>query len=204
MEIDDDDEDIIMVVVDVVNESSIPLGGLDAALVDAKGTRYAPVEGISSIGPGLTRQFKFEAAIITGTWTFEFNGGGQAMKLGPYEADFEFQAEKGRSLGNAIGSSLFSGAFDTHLDAFGNTEERGIINPDSIVMTTYVGENMEGGGTKVLRGDTAEAESSDDSPRTPPWETGAAEPTPLTPLTPVSSAPTPEPAPPLSDPLLTP
>ena len=151
MEIDDDDEDIILVVVDVVNESSIPIGGLDAALVDAKGARYEPVEGISSIGPGLTRQFKFEASIVSGTWTFEFNGGGQAMKLGPYEADFEFQAEKGRVLGNAIGSSLFSGAFDTHLDAFGNTEERGIIDADSIVMTSYVGENMEGGGTKVIR-----------------------------------------------------
>ena len=61
MEIDDDDEDIIQVVVDVVNESSIPIGGLQAAIVDAKGTRYEATEGISSIGPGLTRQFKFEA-----------------------------------------------------------------------------------------------------------------------------------------------
>ena len=52
MEIDDDDEDIIMVVVDVVNESSIPIGGLEAALVDAKAARYEPIEGISSIGPG--------------------------------------------------------------------------------------------------------------------------------------------------------
>ena len=198
MEIDDDDEDIILVVVDVVNESSIPIGGLDAALVDAKGARYEPVEGISSIGPGLTRQFKFEASIVSGTWTFEFNGGGQAMKLGPYEADFEFQAEKGRVLGNAIGSSLFSGAFDAHLDAFGNTEERGIIDADSIVMTSYVGENMEGGGTKVIRGDVAEAESAEDGPRTPPWESGATEPAPLTPLTPAPSAPASEPEPALA------
>ena len=29
----------------------------------------------------------------------EFNGGGQAMKLGPYEADFEYTAEKGRKAG---------------------------------------------------------------------------------------------------------
>ena len=33
MEIDDDDEDVIQVVVDVVNESSIPIGGLQAVLV---------------------------------------------------------------------------------------------------------------------------------------------------------------------------
>ena len=156
MEIDDDDEDVIQVVVDVVNESSIPVGGLQAALVDAKGKRFEAVEGISSIGPGLTRQFKFEARIHAGTWTFEFNGGGQAMKLGPYEADFEYQADKGRVLGNAIGSSLFSGAFDNHLGDFGNTEERGIIDASSVVMTSYVGENMEGGATKVMRGDAVE------------------------------------------------
>ena len=59
MEIDDDDEDIIQVVVDVVNESSIPIGGLQAVVVDSNGQRHEAAEGISSIGPGLTRQFKF-------------------------------------------------------------------------------------------------------------------------------------------------
>ena len=52
MEIDDDDEDIIMVVVDVVNESAIPVGGLQAALVSDKGQRFEPVD--INIGPGLT------------------------------------------------------------------------------------------------------------------------------------------------------
>ena len=204
MEIDDDDEDIIQVVIDVVNESSIPIGGLQAALVDSNGQRHEAAEGISSIGPGLTRQFKFEAQIQSGTWSFEFNGGGQSMKLGPYEADFEFQAEKGRALGNAIGSGLFSGAFDNHLGDFGNTEERGIIDASSIVMTTYVGENIEGGGTKVIHGDSAEEE--EDGPRKPPWETGTSDPAPLTPLTPLTAPSTPEatPTPPSSDPLLTP
>ena len=169
MEIDDDDEDIVMVIVEVVNESAIPVGGLQAVIVSDKGARFEPTEGITSIGPGLTRQFKFEAGISSGTWTFEFNGGGQAMNLGPYEADFEFKAEKGRTMGNAIGSSLFSGAFDNHLDEFGNTEERGIINPDSIIMTSYVGENMEGGGTKVIKGDATNIKDDYDGPRTPPW-----------------------------------
>ena len=182
MEIDDDDEDIIMVVVDVVNESAIPVGGLQAALVSDKGQRFEPVEGISSIGPGLTRQFKFEASISSGTWSFEFMGGGQTLSMGPYEADFEFQADKGRVLGNAIGSTLFSGAFDDHLSDFGSTEERGIINPDSIIMTSYVGENMEGGGTKVLTGEAAK-QVEEDGPRTPPWAASSTEPT----LTPLSS-----------------
>ena len=182
MEIDDDDEDVIQVVVDVVNESSIPIGGLDAALLDAKGKRYEATEGISSIGPGLTRQFKFEARIQTGTWSFEFNGGGQSMNLGPYDADFEFQAEKGRVLGNAIGSNLFSGAFDNHLGDFGNTEERGIIDSSTVVMTAYVGENIEGGGTMMTPGEASDED--EDGPRTPPWATASADPTPLTPLTP--------------------
>jgi hypothetical protein len=214
MEIDDDDEDVIFVVVDVVNESAIPVGGLSAALVTDKGVRYEPVEGITSIGPGLTRQFKFEAGIVTGTWSFEFSGGGQGMKLGPYEADFEFKAEQGRIMGNAIGSSLFSGAFDSHLGDFGSVEERGIINPDSIVMTNYVGESMEGGGTKVSQGFAAEAED-EEGPRTPPWASETSEPAqspvtasndPLLSPTPTQNEATP-PAPevaPAADPLLEP
>ena len=136
MDIDDDDEDVVLVVVDVVNEAAIPVGGLQAALVTDKGVRFEPTEGITSIGPGLTRQFKFEAHISTGTWSFEFTGGGQSLSIGPYDSAFEFQADKGRVLGNAIGSTLFSGAFDSHLGDFGNTEERGIINPDTIIMTS--------------------------------------------------------------------
>ena len=204
MEIDDDDEDIIMVVVDVVNESAIPVGGLQAALVSDKGQRFEPVEGISSIGPGLTRQFKFEANISSGTWSFEFMGGGQTLSMGPYEADFEFQADTGRVLGNAIGSTLFSGVFDDHLSDFGSTEERGIINPDSIIMTSYVGENMEGGGTKVLTGEAAK-QVEEDGPRTPPWAASSTEPTALTPLSSPVESPEPEPeppTPPANDPLL--
>ncbi|RJU90115.1 MAG: hypothetical protein DWC07_04355, partial [Candidatus Poseidoniales archaeon] len=225
MEIDDDDEDIVQIVVEIMNESAIPIGGLQAHLVTDNGQRHEPVEGITSIGPGLTRQFKFEARISAGTWSFEFLGGGQTMTLGPYESDFEFQSEKGRQLGNAIGSSLFSGAFDTNLDAFGNTEERGIISPDSIVMTSYVGENAQGGATKLLRGDAAEVADTEDGPRTPPWMAGGqgtsteqpeplpSPPTPsvqtpndalLTPLTPRTEppAPTNQTAPSTSDPLL--
>ena len=67
MEIDEDDEDIVQVVVEIMNESAIPIGGLQAHLVTDKGQRFEPVEGITSIGPGLTRQFKFEARVETGT-----------------------------------------------------------------------------------------------------------------------------------------
>ncbi|MDA8749906.1 hypothetical protein N9M68_07230, partial [Candidatus Poseidonia alphae] len=216
MEIDDDDEDIIMVVIELTNESAIPVGGLSAALVSDKGQRFEPIDGISSIGPGLTRQFKFEASIDAGEWTFEFNGGGHAISLGPYAADFEFQANKGRKMGNAIGSTLFSGAFDNHLDDFGTTEERGIIDAETITMTSYFGENSEGGSTKVILGESGSADE-EDGPRTPPWQSekpAAVEPTPaaaasrpdpllaplkpltpLTPPTPPAAEPEPEPEP---------
>jgi hypothetical protein len=214
MEIDDDDEDIIMVVVELTNESAIPVGGLSAALVSDKGQRFDPIDGISSIGPGLTRQFKFEASLDSGEWTFEFNGGGHNISLGPYAADFEFQADMGRKMGNAIGSSLFSGAFDNHLDDFGSTEERGIIDAESIAMTSYFGENSEGGSTKVVLGESSNVDE-EDGPRTPPWQSekpAVTEPTappatspdplfapltPLTPVTPAAAEPTPEPVTPL-------
>ena len=53
MEIDDDDEDIVQIVVEIMNESAIPIGGLQAHLVTDNGQRHEPVEGITSIGPGL-------------------------------------------------------------------------------------------------------------------------------------------------------
>ena len=198
MEIDDDDEDVVMIVVEVINESAIPVGGLQAAIVTSKGARHEPVEGITSIGPGLTRKFKFEAYISLGTWTFEFSGGGKSLKLGPYDCAFEYEAEKGRVISNAIGSSLFSGAFDANLGEFGQIEERGIIRPESIVMTAYVGENMEGGGTKMLRGDAVKVSSEEDKPRTPPWASSS------TPSDHVSSAPDYPSSSPVADPLFSP
>ena len=188
MDIDDDDEDVLFVTVDMTNEASIPLGGLDISVLTSDGKKVSSQSGISSLGPGLTRNFTFEFPLETGTWTFEVSGSGQKLSLGPFDADFTFEADQGRSLGNSIGSSLFSGAFDENLGMFGQVNEREMIDPSKMVMTTYVGENAEGGSTKISLGTSSsddDSESTDeDGPRVPPWERKSSEsPPPLQPAT---------------------
>ena len=177
----DDDEDVLFVTVDMTNEAAIPIGGLDIAVVTSDGKKVASQSGISSLGPGLTRNFTFEFPLETGTWTFEVSGS-QNLSLGPYEADFTYEADQGRMLGNSIGASLFSGAFDQDLGMFGQINEREMIDPSKMVMTTYFGENAEGGSTKISIGDPSndvESDSEDDDAlRIPPWEKQNSEPTP--------------------------
>ncbi|MGB2037538.1 MAG: hypothetical protein ACPHX8_03655, partial [Candidatus Poseidoniaceae archaeon] len=166
MEIDDDDEDIVEVSIDLTNESAIPVGGLTATIKTSTGSTIEPISGVTSIGPGLTRSFSFAFKLSDGNWSFTLNGQGQTLSLGPYDDDFEFQQAKGRKPGNAIGSSLFMGAFDNHLDDFGNVQERELIDPSQVQMSTFFGENSEGGSTKI----SSFANVEEDGPRTPPWE----------------------------------
>ncbi|MBL6882622.1 MAG: hypothetical protein ISR08_06495, partial [Candidatus Poseidoniaceae archaeon] len=171
MEIDDDDEDIVEVSIELTNESAIPVGGLGATIQTSTGSTIEPVSGVTSIGPGLTRSFSFAFKLSDGDWSFTLNGQGQTLSLGPYDVDFEFQQAKGRKPGNAIGSSLFVGAFDNDLDDFGNTQERELINPNEVQMSTFFGENSQGGSTKI----SSFANVEEDGPRKPPWETAATE-----------------------------
>ena len=171
MEIDDDDEDIVEVTLNLTNESAIPIGGIAATISTSLGSQVEPTAGVSSIGPGLTRSFSFAFKLSDGEWTFSLQGQGQSLTLGPYEADFEFQQAKGRLLGNAVGTSLFSGAFDSDLGDFGNVQERELIDASQVQMSTFYGENAEGGATKISAGTFNNLE--EDGPRTPPWESKA-------------------------------
>ena len=171
MDIDDDDDDVILVSIDMTNEAAIPLGGLKAHILTSDGNKVESESGISSLGPGLTRNFAFEFPLEKGTWSFMVSGAGQSLTLGPYEADFTYEEEKGRVFGNAIGSNLFSGAFDSHLDIFGKTSEREIIDPSSVVLTSYSGENSSGGSIKISLGESkVETADSQDELRVPPWQ----------------------------------
>ena len=60
MEIDDDDQDVVFVSIEISNEASIPVGGLDIFIQTNDKRKVESHEGISSIGPGLTRKFTFE------------------------------------------------------------------------------------------------------------------------------------------------
>ena len=52
MEIDDDDEDIVEVMLNLTNESAIPIGGIAATIQTSLGATVEPVEGVSSIYQG--------------------------------------------------------------------------------------------------------------------------------------------------------
>ncbi|MBL6732360.1 MAG: hypothetical protein ISP82_05370, partial [Candidatus Poseidoniaceae archaeon] len=169
MEIDDDDEDVIQVAVDVANESAIPVGGLVIFIQTSDNKKVESEEGISSLGPGLTRTFSFEFPLSSGNWTFMLRSPTIVADLGPYEHDFTYQAKKGRVFNNAIGNGMFTDAFTSEFGEFGSVEERGVIDANEIKLTSYYGENAEGGSTAISVGDAAEA-PPEDAARTPPWE----------------------------------
>ncbi len=117
MEIDDDDEDVIQVSIEVANEAAMPIGGLDIFIQTSDNRKVESAEGISSLGPGLTRKFTFEFPLQSGDWTFMLRSPTVKADLGPYNHDFTYQAEKGRVYNNAIGTgmSLFEAAVVTSL-----------------------------------------------------------------------------------------
>ena len=137
MEIDDDDEDVIQVSIEVANEAAMPIGGLDIFIQTSDNRKVESAEGISSLGPGLTRKFTFEFPLQSGDWTFMLRSPTVKADLGPYNHDFTYQAEKGRVYNNAIGTGMFTDAFTSDLGDFGNVEERGIIDSSSITTVSY-------------------------------------------------------------------
>ena len=150
MDIDDDDEDIVIATICVANEGATPVGNLDVAIITNEGVKYTSLEGVTSLGPGVERNWTFEFQQSVGEWTFSLKSSEGDLNIGPFDCEYEFQAPKGRKLGNAIGSSLFSGAFDADLGNFGQVQESELIDSSKVVLTSYVAENMEGGGTKIL------------------------------------------------------
>ena len=192
MEIDDDDQDVVFASVEISNEASIPVGGLDIFIQTSDKRKVESDEGISSIGPGLTRKFTFEFPLENGDWTFMIRSNNITLDLGPYDFDFTFEADKDRVTKNSIGAGMFSNAFVSDLDDFGNVEERGIIDATEIKMTDYFGENSAGGATAISVGKAPEdTEDEEDSARVPPWQSKyplLSTPIPTTNLEPASTA----------------
>ena len=170
MEIDDDDQDVIQVSIEVCNEAAIPFGGLDIFIQTSDKRRIDANEGISSLGPGLTRMFTFEFPLTTGEWTFMLRSPSVSADLGPYSYDFTFATKKSRVYNNNIGSGLFNDAFSTDLGNFGQIEERGVIDASEIVMTSYVGENSRGGATAISVDNKLASDKGGEKAKIPPWE----------------------------------
>ncbi|MBT6645184.1 MAG: hypothetical protein HOB52_05220, partial [Euryarchaeota archaeon] len=153
MDIDDDDLDAIHLCVSVENESAIPMGGLVATVKTSTGIMIEPTSGVTSIGPGLSREYVFDFHIDEGEWTFVIEhdgaGGRKKLDLGPYDFDFEFTANISRKMSNAMGSSMFEGAFDMNLGDFGSVSERELIDRSAVILTDYEAEDSLGGETKI-------------------------------------------------------
>ena len=149
MDINDDDEDVIIATVSITNEAPVPMGGLDVAAVTNSGAKHPSQEGVTSLGPGIQRDWTFEFPLDSGEWTFVLSGSSAEIKMGPFAYDFEYSVTQGRKLSSNIGSSLFSGAFDSDLGDFGKVKEREMIDPSKVVLTSYSAENSEGGETKI-------------------------------------------------------
>ena len=88
------------------------------------------------------------------------------VDMGPFDAAFEYTAPSQRRLSSAVGSSLFSGAFDDHFTDYGNVKETELINPDEIQVTQYTIESASGGNQVITKTDEA---SDEPEARVPPW-----------------------------------
>ena len=166
MEIDDDDEDVILAVLEMSNESAVPLGGVVVEVKCSNGSIHAAKEDITSLSPGSTRAFSFEFRLDSGQWEFMAKASGMSVNIGPFDSAFEYKAPAQKRLSSAIGSSLFSGAFDENFADYGNVQETELINPDEIQMTQYTIESASGGNQKITKTDEWKEEPA---ARTPPW-----------------------------------
>ena len=164
-DIDDDDKDVLRIRVNVDNESAIPMGGLEATITTSHGRSIEAERGVNSIGPGLSRDYEFLFTLDSGDWSFNLEhdstDGRRTLELGSYQADFEFNKEVGRAPASAVGAGLFSGAFDTNLDDFGQFNEREIIDPGQVMMVEYDAEHEIGGSTKITVASTDGSNSTE-------------------------------------------
>ena len=149
MDINDDDEDVVIAKVSITNEAPVPMGGLDVAVITHLGAKHHSQEGVTSLGPGIQRDWTFEFPLDSGEWTFVLIGSSSEIKIGPFAFDYEYSATQGRKLSSNIGSSLFTGAFDTSLGDFGKVKEREMIDSSKVVLTSYSAENSVGGETTI-------------------------------------------------------
>ena len=149
MDINDDDEDVVIAKVSITNEAPVPMGGLDVAVITHLGAKHHSQEGVTSLGPGIQRDWTFEFPLDSGEWTFVLTGSSSEIKIGPFAFDFEYSATQGRKLSSNIGSSLFTGAFDLSLGDFGKVKEREMIDSSKVVLTSYSAENSRGGETTI-------------------------------------------------------
>ena len=93
-DINDDDEDILIVVTAITNESPMPQGDLDVYIETNSGSKCYSKEGITSLGPGLQRNWSFEFVLMSGNWSFHLNSNQGKGSMGPFSFYFEYNAQR--------------------------------------------------------------------------------------------------------------
>ena len=63
MEIDDDDEDVILVILELSNESAVPLGGVDVQIKSSSGAIFKPREEITHLVQALLEHFHLNSGL---------------------------------------------------------------------------------------------------------------------------------------------
>ena len=134
LDVDDDDRDIIRVVIAITNESAVPISNIESSIDTIGKGSYTAERSVSSIGPGLTRNFHFVLGSDMGHWVFNLSHGSgpnkDSLELGPIKSDLrigEMLEEEvelaGSSLGGGIGGGLIADVFSEALGDFGNLRE---------------------------------------------------------------------------------
>ena len=217
LDVDDDDRDIIRVVIAITNESAVPISNIESSIDTIGKGSFTPERSISSIGPGLTRNFHFVLGDDLGHWVFNLNHGTGAsrdtLEIGPIRADLrigEMLEEEvelaGSSLGGGIGGGMIADVFSDALGDFGKVRETIEIKmefeatPES---SSREAENED----EIEQNNSKKTELKPASPVSKSWEEVPSMPPPKPSMTPPpkpSMESKPPSAPPSSDPLLSP
>ena len=168
LDVDDDDRDIIRVIIGITNESSVPISNIESSIDTIGKGSYSSERSVSSIGPGLTRNFHFTLQEDPGHWVFNLSHGSgdskEALEIGPIRADLrlgetlEEEVElAGTSIGGGIGGGLIADVFSDALGDFGKVRE-----------TIEIQMEFEGTPEKSSRDAENEDEMEQDSIPKPP------------------------------------
>ena len=134
LDVDDDDRDIIRVIIAITNESAVPISKIESSIDTIGKGSYAAERSVSSIGPGLTRNFHFTLGEEPGHWVFNLSHGSgpskETLEIGPIRADLrigdtlEEEVElAGASIGGGVGGGMIADVFSEALGAFGKVRE---------------------------------------------------------------------------------
>ena len=180
LDVDDDDRDIIRVVIGITNESAVPISNIDSSIDTIGKGSYTAERSVSSIGPGLTRNFHFILGADLGHWVFNLSHGNgpnkDSLEIGPVRADLrigEMLEEEvelaGSSIGGGIGGGLIADVFSEALGDFGNLRETIEIKMEFEATPESSSRELEN-EDEIVQNNTTKIELKPASPISKSWE----------------------------------